>query len=161
MNLPGDTNQKHVSVDSEQVANAGVFLLREDGAALMQHRDDKPGLRRAGMWVPPGGRMESGESPEECARREFLEETRYQCGELHWLDTFEEYFDKRWPPFPVTIYWAIYDGLQILECMEGQAVEFIERQRAADYRITEDVIELWDRAISEGLPHLKLPKRAT
>ena len=31
-----------------------VFLLREDGSALLQLRDVKPGLRHSGMWVPPG-----------------------------------------------------------------------------------------------------------
>ena len=54
-----------------------------DGAALLQHRDDKPELRRAGMWVPPGGGLDPGEPAEAGARREIREETGYLCGELH------------------------------------------------------------------------------
>ena len=57
---------------------AAVFLIRPDGSVLLQHRDDKPGLRHANMWVPPGGHCEPGETPRECAQREFLEETCYE-----------------------------------------------------------------------------------
>ena len=48
---------------------SAVILLRDDGAALMQHRDDKPGLRNAGMWVPPGGHRDPGEEAVACAGR--------------------------------------------------------------------------------------------
>jgi 8-oxo-dGTP pyrophosphatase MutT (NUDIX family) len=34
--------------------------------------------RRGGKWELPGGRAEAAESPEACARREFLEETGFQ-----------------------------------------------------------------------------------
>ncbi|PYM15194.1 MAG: hypothetical protein DME18_04840, partial [Verrucomicrobia bacterium] len=67
---------------------AGVVLLRDDHAALLQLRDNKPGLRAAGRWVFPGGHCQSGESIEDCARREFLEETDYVCGELRPLTSF-------------------------------------------------------------------------
>ena len=41
---------------------ADVFLFRDDGAALLQLRDNKPDLKNAGMWVPPGGGLEENES---------------------------------------------------------------------------------------------------
>ena len=43
---------------------AGVVLLRDDNAALLQLRDNKPGLNAAGLWVFPGGHCEPGESLE-------------------------------------------------------------------------------------------------
>ena len=62
----------------ERARIGGVVLLRADGAGLLQHRDDKPGLSAAGLWVFPGGHCEPGETCRECARREFLEETGMQ-----------------------------------------------------------------------------------
>ena len=72
---------------------AAVILLRHDGAALLQHRDDKPGLRNAGMWVPPGGHAESDELMLDCARRELREETEYDASDLRFLLSFPKEID--------------------------------------------------------------------
>ena len=63
--------------DCELSIVGALFLLRDDGALLLQLRDEKPNLRHAGMWVPPGGHIEADESVEQGTRREFLEETDY------------------------------------------------------------------------------------
>jgi ADP-ribose pyrophosphatase len=36
----------------------------------------------------PAGKLDSGEAPEDCARRELLEETGYRCTALRYLMTF-------------------------------------------------------------------------
>ena len=125
---------------------AGVVLLRKDGAMLMQHRDQKPGLPYAGKWSIPSGRQEPGETPEECARRELLEETGYRSGPLEPLmvvsdreDTGSEYI--------LTIFWACYDGLQLLKCHEGQDLQFVERSSAAAYPTPPFIIGVWDKAL--------------
>lgn len=48
-----------------------VYLLRDDEVLL--HRRVKAPNR--GLWVAPGGKLEEGESPSECAVREMREET--------------------------------------------------------------------------------------
>ena len=48
-----------------------VYCIRHGKVLLMQRR--KP--PSAGFWVAPGGKVESGESPQACALREFKEET--------------------------------------------------------------------------------------
>nr|WP_290669203.1 8-oxo-dGTP diphosphatase [Ardenticatena sp.] len=48
-----------------------VYCVR-DQQALMLYRHKEPNL---GLWVAPGGKVEHGESPQECARRELREET--------------------------------------------------------------------------------------
>jgi 8-oxo-dGTP pyrophosphatase MutT (NUDIX family) len=128
---------------------AGVILLRDDDAALLQHRDDKPGLRHAGAWVPPGGHSRPGESPEDCARRELMEETGYCCAaeDLEWLSSLMDWHTG-WSPYILTVYWAAYDGVQRVRCFEGQAVEFVERERAVSLRVPPYLVGLWDAAIA-------------
>lgn len=49
-----------------------AVVIGDDGCVLVIKRDDD------GRWVPPGGVMELGETPQECAAREVLEETGYR-----------------------------------------------------------------------------------
>lgn len=123
-----------------------VILLRKDGAALLQLRDNKEGLRNAGMWVPPGGHVEPGETIQMCARREFLEETEYNCSNLHWLTDFEDSV-AGWPSYQLTIFWDSYDGIQKTCCREGQALEFIQREDAILYNIPIYLLNIWDMAL--------------
>lgn len=128
---------------------AAVVLLRDDGAALLQHRDEKPDLRHAGLWVLPGGHCERDEPIESCARRELFEETGYDCQQLNWLVSLEISPDETWPACQLTVFWARYDGAQPILCLEGQAVRFVERYLASRYPIPAYLIEAWDLAISQ------------
>ena len=80
-----------------------VFLLRYDGALLLQLRDDKPNLRHAGMWVPPGGHIDADESVEEGTLREFLEETDYVCCKINWLQMME-IKHPAWPTYLLGVF---------------------------------------------------------
>ena len=124
-----------------------VIVLRQDGAALLQHRDDKPGLRNAGMWVPPGGHAEVGESILDCARRELREETDYDAADLRFLLTFDDTVEG-WPAYRLTIFWCWYDGMQPVACHEGQRLAFIERSMAAIYPIPTHLLNAWDAALA-------------
>lgn len=126
---------------------AAVVVMRDDGAVLLQHRDDKPGLRDAGMWVMPGGHRDESESIEECARRELLEETDYHCGELRWLTTFQPGHDGNWPGCELHVFWTRYDGVQAVTCKEGQALKFVKRDEACYYQIPRGLVVVWDEAL--------------
>lgn len=127
---------------------AGVILLRDDGAALMQHRDDKPRLPHAGLWTPPGGHCNDGESIEACARREMLEETGYRCEALHPLAAFLDDQVQEVPPMWLSMFWAEYDGVQSIVCYEGQGLAFITRDEAVMYPIPSYLVDLWDQALA-------------
>lgn len=62
---------------------ACAVLLRSDGAVLLQHRDDVPGISNPGKWSLFGGGLEAGEDPLAGMLRELQEEigvqpTRYR-----------------------------------------------------------------------------------
>ena len=48
----------------------------------MLHRTKKENDIHEGKWVGVGGKIEKGESPEECAVREVFEETGLKAEEL-------------------------------------------------------------------------------
>jgi 8-oxo-dGTP diphosphatase len=53
---------------------ATLCYLRRDGRTLMVHRVKKANDMHAGKWNGLGGKLEPGETPEECALREIYEE---------------------------------------------------------------------------------------
>lgn len=52
--------------------NVTAAIIQRDGKFLAARR--KPGSHMAGFWEFPGGKIEKGESPEECLQRELREE---------------------------------------------------------------------------------------
>ena len=53
---------------------ATLCYIRKGGSTLMIHRIKKQNDMHAGKWNGLGGKLEPGESPEECAIREIHEE---------------------------------------------------------------------------------------
>ena len=51
-----------------------LCYIEKDGAYLMLHRIKKKNDENADKWVGIGGKLEEGESPYDCARREIYEE---------------------------------------------------------------------------------------
>lgn len=99
------------------------------------------------MWVPPGGHADSGESILSCARRELLEETGYDAPYLRPL-LAEDDIVPGWPPYRLTFFWCLYDGVQSTTCREGQALEFVQRTAAADFPIPPSLLTAWDAALA-------------
>lgn len=135
---------------TEYARVAAVYLLRADGAALLQHRDDKPDIPHPNIWVPPGGHAEPGELMDACARREFLEETSYVLGEMYLLTEFLDDHAQGFAPLQLSMYWSLDDGAQRPVCHEGQALEFIPRARAGEIDIPRYLVDFWDQALERA-----------
>ena len=123
-----------------------VVLLKNGSEALLQLRDEKPGLTASGLWVFPGGHTNKDEALLTCARREFLEETGYNCENLTWLLSVNDSFISPLP-YPLHIFWDIYDPNKTYTCLEGQKIEFIQREIANTIKMPDYLIYIWDLAI--------------
>ena len=55
--------------------NTSLVYFEKNGRYLMLNRNKKQNDENAGKWIGVGGKFEDGESPEDCAKREALEET--------------------------------------------------------------------------------------
>jgi 8-oxo-dGTP diphosphatase len=79
----------------------GVLVLRA-GTVLL-------GLRRgshgAGTWSPPGGHLEFGEDPVECARREAFEEAGIALGPCQLIGVTNDLFEVERKHY-VTLFYA-------------------------------------------------------
>jgi len=136
-----------MSVVLIQAQVCGVVLLREDGAALLQHRDDIPGIADPGLWVFPGGHREDHETSEQAARREVLEETSYRCGELQSLGIFSSAALGYQSDLTLEFFWARWDEGGVFECREGQELRFVRRDEMEQLPAVSYLGRVWDRAL--------------
>jgi 8-oxo-dGTP pyrophosphatase MutT (NUDIX family) len=124
----------------------GVVLVNGAGQVLMQLRDDKPSIADPGCWAIPGGGQDPGESPEEAARRELLEETGYRLGDLSFvltrnLDRGDGFIERQF------YYYSEYDGIQPLQCFEGQALKFIDLECLRRLKLTPGLGPIVEQAL--------------
>ena len=70
----------------------GVWLFNEKGWFLLGKRLSKHGT---GTWAPPGGHLEFGETPEQCASRELFEETglKVSANEFNFFGITNDFFN--------------------------------------------------------------------
>lgn len=103
---------------------AGVIVIRKDGAVLLQHRDDTPGVFYPDHWCYPGGVVEKDENFEEAARRELFEETGYKAEVLHPLNVspYARTDGVTMNPHP---FWTLFDEKQEIVCREGKEIVFV------------------------------------
>ena len=109
---------------------AGAVVRDKEGRLLLVRRGHEPAL---GTWSLPGGRIEPGETPEQAAAREVLEETglEVQVGDL--LQTVDIWGGYRVHDFAATVVggelhagddasdvrWCTPDEVSLLELSTG------------------------------------------
>jgi 8-oxo-dGTP diphosphatase len=98
---------------------ASLCYLKKNGKTLMMHRVKKADDIHHGKWNGLGGKMELGETPEECVVREVKEESgfRIKNPNLRGIMTFPKFDGKNdWIVFLFVAHQ--FKGKQV-ECNEG------------------------------------------
>lgn len=67
----------------------GVIILKDDRLLLLQRKS----VHGAGSWSTPGGHLEFGESPQDCAIREVKEETGVNIDDVRFIALTNDYFE--------------------------------------------------------------------
>jgi 8-oxo-dGTP diphosphatase len=83
---------------------ATLCYLKRDGNTLMVYRNKKANDIHQGKWNGLGGKFEPRESPEECVKREVLEESGLEIRDpkLHGLLMFPNFKEDDWYVFVFT-----------------------------------------------------------
>ena len=97
-----------------------LCYIEQDGKYLMLHRVKKKKDPNEGKWIGVGGKLEKGETPEECLLREVREETHLE------LDQYEKrgeilFSAQGWEEELMHLYTAnAFHGQLCEECNEGE-----------------------------------------
>ena len=68
----------------------GVIIVKQGHLLLIKRKS----VHGAGTWSTPGGHLEFGESPEDCAIREVQEETGVEIGNTRFLAITNDFFEE-------------------------------------------------------------------
>ena len=106
---------------------ATLCYLKRDGKTLMVHRTKKANDIHMGKWNGLGGKLEAGETPEECAIREIQEESGLRVTEpiLKGILTFPGFANDEGDLIDSpegTLKWIHDDDLLDLSLWEGDRI---------------------------------------
>lgn len=118
--------ENYLSENADRDFTASAFIIRNNRILLLKH--DK-----LGKWLPPGGHIEGGETPDEAAIRE----TREEVGlEVELVDSnFEEHsgsFDLP-KPFNVNLHRIEDDHWHCDFCFEMEIVDKTEATHSGEH----------------------------
>lgn len=128
-----------------------VLLVDRSGAVLLQHRDGNTSVS-PNQWSLPGGRIEAGETAEEAARRELLEETGLTAGDLDPLWNGPRPYEEG---FPHTVTVHVYRGTteatqDDVVLGEGRAMVFVPRDKVLDRELAVSTAAVLPRHLDAG-----------
>lgn len=127
--------------------NTSLCYLERDGQYLMLHRVKKENDENKDKWIGVGGKFEPGESPEDCARREVLEETGLRLTDYRYCGIVT-FVNGDWTEYMHLFHATGFEGT-IKECDEGE-LAWVDKGRLLALQQWEGdriFLELMDRNI--------------
>ena len=133
--------------------NTTLCYIEKDESYLMLHRIKKQNDINEGKWLGVGGKFEKDESPEECAKREILEETGLNPISLEFRGIVTFVNDICDTEYMHLFTCSEYYG-EIKECDEGELL-FVPKNKISSLNIWEgDKIFL--SLLNENVPFFSL-----
>lgn len=121
-----------------------VALVKEQSALLVK-RGREPSK---GLYAFPGGRVEPGESLEQAARRELMEETGLEAGPLTLVKTLD--IDAPEAIFRLSVFVASWLGGAPKPGDDAEEAEWYPLLAMADMPLSESVLEVATAALTSA-----------
>lgn len=131
----------------------GIVLVRMDGTVLAQHRDNNPLIPEPNKWGICGGKMEDTVDPSEelAAIRELEEETGYHVNPEDLILIGGDEFNAGRDRVVRKFFCAPYDGVQPIQCFEGQEIRFVQLSELPQLDFCEEYHRDYLRRASESV----------
>ncbi len=117
-------------------------LLIKEGQCLIAKRRNGDAL--ANLWEFPGGKMEMGETPEECLAREMFEELQIKVavGEFFAQTSYEYEFGK----IKLLVYWVHWNG-DMLSSTVHDEIAWVDQREICNYKFVPADIPIVEKLI--------------
>ncbi len=112
-----------------------LCYIEDNGKYLMLLRNKKHKDVNEGKWIGVGGRLESGESPEECICREVLEETGLSITEYRMRGVLT-FSSEGWEDEYIFVFTSHKFSGNLKECDEGE-LRWIDKEEVMNLNLWE------------------------
>ena len=138
----------------KNMINTTLCYIEKDGAYLMLHRIKKKNDMNQDKWVGVGGKLEAGESPYDCVRREILEETGLTVNKPIYRGIITFVSDLYGTEYMHLFTANEFDGEILSDCDEGQ-LEWVKKDAVCDLPIWEGD-KIFFRLLNSDVPFFSL-----
>lgn len=107
--------------------NTTLIYIEKNSKYLMLHRTKKENDINRDKWIGIGGHFEEAESPEDCVKREVMEETGLTLNRMEYRGIVTFVSDDNFTEF-MHLFWSDDFSGNIKECNEGE-LEWVEKSR--------------------------------
>ena len=107
--------------------NTTLIYIEKNSKYLMLHRTKKENDINRDKWIGIGGHFEEAESPEDCVKREVMEETGLTLNSMEYRGIVTFVSDDNFTEF-MHLFWSNDFSGNIKECNEGE-LEWVEKSR--------------------------------